>query len=82
MTLDLTHVLKSLDRLTLTVAAAVAGQWKDDLGSKVQRLTSLGFSDAQIAAVLDTTANTVKVTRYQAKKKTAKKKAGKAGGKR
>ena len=71
-------VTKSLDRIAKILAGLLLKDIEDgDQQPKIKRLKQCGFNNAEIAAMLGTTPNTVKVAIHSLKKKKkAKRKVG------
>jgi hypothetical protein len=66
---DLKRVANALDRISLVLAGLYASQFGDvDLGTKAEKLSQCGFTNPEIANLLDTTAGSVKVQRHHARK--------------
>lgn len=63
---DIGRGVAALERVALLLAALYADHLGDvKQGQKAERLSRLGFSNAEIAAALGTTANSVNVSRVK-----------------
>lgn len=77
---------KALERMALVLAALYGDRLENmTLGKKAERLSRLGFSNAQIADALGTTENSINVARVTHRKKSkqtkrSKKKANRRNG--
>ena len=73
---SLKDAVRALDRIAAVLAALYADSMGDiNQGNKAERLSRLGFSNAQIADALGTSANAINVGRVKHRRKT---KGGKA----
>ncbi len=63
------RIAKSLERLTLLIAMDFAAKLGEeaDLGRKADRLQRCGFSNTEIADILNTTANSVGVALHRSR---------------